>query len=45
MQIPIASIQRHPLYDSIYSEITEEYVAVLIQSIEDVGLLEPIVIN
>ena len=45
MQIPIASIQPHPLNESIYGEITEEDVADLIQSIEDVGLLEPIVIN
>jgi hypothetical protein len=45
MQIPIASIKPHPLNESIYGEITEEDVADLIQSIEDVGLLEPIVIN
>ena len=45
MQIPIASIQPHPLNESIYGEITEEEVSDLIQSIEDVGLLEPIVIN
>ena len=45
MQIPIASIQPHPLNESIYGDITEEDVADLIQSIEDVGLLEPIVIN
>ena len=45
MQIPIASIHPHPLNESIYGDITEEDVADLIQSIEDVGLLEPIVIN
>ena len=45
MQIPIASVHPHPLNESIYGEITEEEVADLIQSIEDVGLLEPIVIN
>ena len=42
MHIPIASVQPHPLKESIYCEITEEEVADLIQSIEDVGLVEPV---
>ena len=45
MQKPIASIKQHPLNSSIYGDISSEEVADLVQSIHDVGLLEPIVIN